>query len=366
MMRTAIIPILAATTMCLSAAAEVRVQDIARLQGQRTNKLQGYGLVVGLAGTGDGAKNAGTLRALMAMHRRYQQPVLDVNELKNNNTVALVAVEVTIPEYGAREGQSLDIVVSCLGTAKSLEGGQLLTTPLQEATLSIPDILALAGGKIEITDKNAPTRGIVRQGATLEEDFLYNFIDGQYLTLVLDDSRAGFPMAQMVARAINHEVANPAAGGVVERDAHGQLVVDEEIAIAVGPKNVRVRIPSYELARPAGFISRVMQTPLFVLPHAPARVVINRATKNISFTGSVTISPTILQLPNVGTVTIGNEAAASQPATDDAARQKAAEVEFQQLLDTLSKVRLTPQQMVEAVEHLHRTGTLHAQLIYTE
>ena len=129
----------------------VRVQDVARLQGQRTNKLMGYGLVVGLNGTGDGEKYASTMRALMSLHRRYAAPVLSEEDLKGNNSVAIVAVEVTIPEYGAREGETLDVVVSVVGRAKSLGGGQLLTTPLQFAMFDPQDpstqqIFALAGG----------------------------------------------------------------------------------------------------------------------------------------------------------------------------------------------------------------------------
>ncbi|MBU0640602.1 MAG: flagellar basal body P-ring protein FlgI [Planctomycetes bacterium] len=351
----------------LTVSAEVRVQDIARLQGQRTNKLMGYGLVVGLNGTGDGGKSANAMRALMALHRRYEQPVLDVAELRANDTVALVAVEVTIPEHGAREGQTLDVVVSALGNAKSLAGGQLLTTPLQDATLTVLDILAFAGGGVALPDSENQRRGIIRRGATLEQDFYYSFIDGEYITLVLPDEQAGFPLARMVARAINHELSSPAEGGAGERGEMGLLVVESAPAEALGPKNVRVRIPRFELARPANFISRVLQTPLFMLPEQPARVVINRTTKNISFTGTVTISPTVLQIPGLGTVSVGGAGGQSGGAgvvgLDTA---QAGGVEFQELLATLSKIKLTQQQMVEAVEHLHQTGTLHAQLVYTE
>jgi len=356
----------------VAATAEVRVQDIARLQGQRTNKLMGYGLVIGLDGTGDGGKALTTMRSLMALHERYHQPVLDPAELKAGKNVARAFVEVTIPEFGAREGQTLDVVVSSVGEADSLKGGQLLTTPLQYAMFDSEDpstqvIFALAGGRVDMPDPDIPTRGIIRNGATLEEDFFHSFIQDGCITLVLNDEQAGFPLAHVVARAINHELGNPQTGGLAERDQPGVLVVQQHSAVALGPKNVRVRIPSYELTRPSNFISRVLQTPLFMMPKQPARVVINRTTKNISFTGAVTISPTVLQIPGLGTVTIASGGATAPPAgvigldTD-----KVAGVEFQELLDTFTRIRLSPQQMVEAVEHLLRTGTLHAQLIYTE
>lgn len=346
------------------AAADMRVQDVAKLQGQRTNKLFGFGLVVGLKGTGDGAKSPSTLRALQALHRVYHQPVLDVKELEANNNVAIVAVEVTIPEFGAREGQTLDVTVSALGTAKSLAGGQLLTTPLQEATLALPDVLALAGGRIDSPDKEHATRGVIRNGATLEQDFFYNFLDGEYVWLVLDDAKAGFQWAQVVARSLNHALAD-ADQIAAEENARGRVVVQQELALAVGPKNVRVRIPPHESARPARFIDRVLQTPLFMPPSLPARVVINRQTRQITFTGSVTIAPTVLQIPGLGTVAIGGskDAATGVIGIDT---EKTAGVEFQELLSTLSKLQLSPEQMVAAVEHLHRTGTLNAQLIYAE
>lgn len=350
--------ILAALSM--HARADVRVQDIAKLKGQRTNKLQGFGLVVGLSGTGDGGKYVNTMRALAAIHRRYQNPVVEMADLKANSNVALVAVEATIPEHGAREGEAVDLVVTAIGPAKSLAGGQLLTTPLQEATLTLLDVFALAAGKVELTDAENPTRGIIRRGAVLEQDFPYSFIHEGGITLVLDDTHASFPFAQMVARAINHEVAGPGINATSEGSSE-----PADLATAIGPKNVRVQIPEYERARPAGFISRVLQTSLFALPEQPARVLINRTTKNIAFTGTVTISPTILQIPGLGTLSIGGGATASAAAAGLDA-QSAGGVEFQELLTTLAAVKLPPQQLVEAIEHLHRTGTLHAELIYTE
>jgi len=347
------------------AAAEVRVQDIARLQGQRTNKLMGYGLVVGLDGTGDGGKNGHTLRSLMALHRRFHQPVLGPDELKNTNNVALVAVEATIPEHGAREGEALDVVVTAF-SAQSLKGGQLLTTPLQFALFDENDpatqeILALAGGRVDLPDAANPKRGVIRGGCTLEADFFYNFIVDGCVTLVLDDEHAGFPWAQLVARAVNHELSNPAEGEAVE-PVRGRRVVAAPAAEVIGPKSVRVRIPSYELAHPARFISQVLQAHVFMTPQQQARVCINRTTGNISFTGTVTISPTVLQIPGLGTVAIGvgPDGTASPGQRSDQA------VTFQELINTLSKLQLAPEQLVAAIEHLHRTGTLHAQLAYTE
>lgn len=346
--------------------AQIRVQDIARLQGQRTNRMFGFGLVVGLNGTGDGSKSASTLRALQKLHRVYHQPVFDVDELKANNNVAIVSVEVLIPEFGAREGERLDVVVSALGPSTSLAGGQLLTTPLQEATLSLQDILALAGGRIDLSDKEQPTRGLIRGGATLERDFFYSFIDGDRIWLVLDDSHAGFQWAQVVARSINHALGNPAGMEPTDPGA-GRVVARSEFAIAVGPKNVSVKIAPYELPRPAAFIDRVLQTPLFMPPKQAARVVINRKTNQITMTGTVTISPTVLQIPGLGAISVGTgNAPAPSGVLGLNTDSNGGGVEFKALLNTLGKLQLPPEKLVQAVEHLYRTGTLNAQLVYTE
>jgi len=357
-------------------AGEVRVQDVARLQGQRTNKLMGYGLVVGLAGTGDGEKYAATMRALMRLHQRFHAPAVSDADLKGNRSVALVVVEATIPEYGARSGQSVDVVVSVLGAAKGLKGGQLLSTPLQYALFDENDpatqvIYAIAQGPLEVPDEKNPTRAIIRGGATLEEDCIYSFIADGAITLVLDDSHAGWAWAHMLARAVNHELAAPAGVG---RAADASA---EEPAVALGPKEVRVRIPTYEWDQPAGFVSRVLQTPLFMLPPQPARVIINRTTRNISFTGAVTVSPTVLQLPGLGSIVVGRPAApdgapgdrtapaaGSPPPAPAAGSGRGEVVGFAELLEALAAIKASPTQMVDAVEHLHKTGSLHAQLQY--
>lgn len=361
----------AALLLATTAAAQVRVQDVATLQGQRTNRLLGVGLVVGLNGTGDSPKYAGARRALMSLHRKFEQPVLTVDDLRTANSVALVTVEADIPEFGAREGQTVDVVVSVLGDAKSIEGGQLLLTPLQDATLTVPDILALAGGRVDLPNPKNPKRGVIRAGATLEEHFVYTFIESNVITLVLNDSQAGYPMAHLIASAINQELASPVASGRAPGFAE-ERGDDQDFAVATGPKSVSVRIPDYELMRPARFLSQVLQTELFVMPQQAARVVVNRTTKSIAVTGNVTISPTVLQIPGVGTVNVGGGgnggAGAGNGGGDVVALDtgKVGGVKLQDLMTSLSQLRLTGDQLITAIEQLHRTGTLHAQLLYTE
>jgi flagellar P-ring protein precursor FlgI len=343
----------------LQAVADTRVQDIARLQGQRTNRITGFGLVVGLNGTGDGEKYLPTMRALMRLHQRFHQPILMPDDIKGNQSVALVMVTAEIPEYGAREGQTIDVTVSVIGSASSLVGGQLLITPLQYAMFNEEDpstqgIWALAGGQVFLPNTEIPTRAVIRQGATIERDYYHWFIQDGAITLVLDDTHATIPWAHSLARALNHELSNPAL-----QDSSTGAAAGPQPALALDGKNVRVKIPDYELKDPAGFISRVLQTRLFMLPEQEAKVTINRTTKHVAFTGNVTISPTVLQIPGMGTVLIGK----SNPNAADGQNEIDA-VQFKDLLATLSAISVTPDQLINAVEHLHRTGALHAQLRY--
>jgi len=185
----------------------------------------------------------------------------------------------------------------------------------------------------------------------------------------------------MIARAINHEhsgalTLRPGAGG------EGTDAGSADVAVAADPRNVIVVIPGYERSNPAAFISRVLQTPLFMLPQQQARVTINRATKTVSFTGSVRVSPTTLAVPGLGNVTIGRSesagrngaaaepagrptpAAAAAPAAGSTARPASAAVEFSEFLAALSGVKASPDQIIAAIESLQRSGSLHAQVQY--
>lgn len=362
-MRVVLLAVL--VSLAASASADVRVQDVARLVGQRPNKLTGWGLVVGLDNSGDGAKSPATMRALAELHRVYHSPIIDVNELKANNNVAIVMVEVTIPEFGAREGQTLDVQVSAVGPAKSIRGGRLLTTPLQDPLLLSQDILALASGRVEITDAKNTKNGVIKNGCTLEADMDYSFVENGAITLVLDESKAGYPWAQVVARAIDHELST-AAQTRNSPNATTRIVTGAEFAEAIDARTIRVRIPAAEAPRPAGFISRVLQAVVFETPKQAARVVINRATNEVSFTGAVTIAPTVLHLPGLGTVAVGGAGKSAAASVVGVTTEKDGTVGFQELINTLSKLQMPPDQIVHAVEHLHRTGTLNATLSYVE
>ena len=136
-----------------------RIGDVTHLQGRRVNKLTGLGLVTGLKGTGDGGDFAPAIRPLAAFLREMSDPIFTMDELKGAKNVAVVALEVQLPDNGVREGDTLDVQVTAIGAAKSLAGGRLLPSPLQGPAKDVKLIFAFASGPIHLTDSEMPTVG---------------------------------------------------------------------------------------------------------------------------------------------------------------------------------------------------------------
>ena len=133
-----------------------RVGDVTRVKGQGENRLTGYGLVTGLNGTGDGADNVTAMRSLAAAMKRHGIPVESIDDLAGTKNVAVVQLEAVIPESGGREGDLLDVTVTALA-AKSLVGGQLLSTALLYQDPTVEGLFALASGPIAAREE-MPTR----------------------------------------------------------------------------------------------------------------------------------------------------------------------------------------------------------------
>lgn len=357
-------------------AQALRVQDVARLGGTHANRFAGFGLVVGLPGTGDGNGNVQTQRALAALHGRYEQNVLDAAALDASN-VALVKVEVTAPDAGWRRGDRADVVVSALG-ASSLAGGQLLMTPMQVAPLPLNPTQAqsavwcVAGGRIDLPQAETPTRGVIIDGATFEMSMYYQFVEGGAFELVIDEAQSSFGMADVVAGAINARLQIPTAGSQLQRDASGRPVQQPEYALAIDPRTVRVEIPAWERPYAPKFIARVMDTELFELPSQQARVTINRTQGQIVATGPALVVPTVIQVPGYGTLTIeaprevtpAEGGATSAP--EDAPAQRQLGTPLSSVLEQLETLNLPPERMVRVVEDLHASGALKARLAYTQ
>ena len=332
------------------------IADVTHLKGRRQNHLMGYGLVVGLSGTGDGGKYAASIRQLQAMLERFAVPVTQA-ELADTKNVAIVWVEATLPENGVREGDAVDVQVSSVGSAKSLVGGRLVSTPLQGPGLD--RIFAFAGGPVRVTDPKHKTVGTILKGAIMEEDVIHNYIsDTGQITLVLEDVHASHALAAVIAQSINEDQSEV---GQVRR-----------VARAVGPKNVVVQIPPEFGDNPAEFIGRVENLELLI-PQNEGRVVINRRTQTIAIGAGVEIGPAIIAH---GGMTIRTTAPPIKPtAQNPVVKEKHAVsigsqrrdgAKLRELVDKLNQLNVPAKDIIEIIENLYRTGKIRGKLVYQE
>lgn len=339
------------------AALATRVSDVSHLKGARTNRLVGIGLVTALNGKGDGGKFAAAIRPLAQMLASFSNPVA-AEELKDARNVAIVNIEVVLPEHGVREGDALDVQVTAIGAAKSLVGGRLFLSPLQGPSKADRRVYALAGGPLESPDPKNPTRAIVRQGATMERDVVHYYIAADAVTLVISDVHAGWPMASAIATIVNEDQAEAMDG--------------ELIARAVDPKNVVVLIPPGERSDPAAFIARIQSLEL-LMPAGDARIVINRTRGTIVVTGDVEIAPVwfsqngmtiqTVQPPPQGTPEAPLLDETNVAALDTTGKSPA---RLKDLVAALNRLKVPAERMIDLVETMHRTGRIHGRLIYED
>ncbi len=254
------------------AHASSRIKDIIDFEGVRDNMLVGYGLVVGLTGTGDDLTNSAfTKQSLVAMLERLGINTRDVT-LKTKN-VAAVMVTATLPSF-SRQGTRIDVSVSSLGDSSSLQGGTLLVTPVIGADGEVYAVaqgqVAVGGfkaaGKAASVTKNVPTSGRIANGAIVEREMKFDMKTLQTIRLSLRNP--DLTTARRVATAINRFLSAPAAtttdpstislnvpvkypGGVVglltdveqirvEPDQMARVVIDEQNGVIVIGENVRI------------------------------------------------------------------------------------------------------------------------------
>lgn len=373
MKRTVLQTCLTLTTVVAAAQPPVvRVGDVTRLQGQGANVLIGYGLVTGLSGTGDGGKFLPTMQALASTMQRFGAQIESLKELEAAKNVAVVMLETRIPAQGAREGDALDVRVTAVA-AKSLEGGQLLPTPLIYHDRSVEGLFGFAQGKIALEGMQK-TSGVVHGGARMERDVFMNVVtsgaefrangfmspwidaDKLYLTLVLDDTHAGWSMAAAISQALDKELT---------------LSADtDRVALALDSKNVAVLLPEHQRNDPAAWIRDVQRAPI-LMESNEARITINRGTGTIVVTGDTRMSPVVVSQAGM-TVTVINpdaEAPAARPRVEkvdfvpiDVERDRTANV--RDLLEALNRLKVPFAERVSILEEIHRAGKLHARLLY--
>jgi flagellar P-ring protein precursor FlgI len=279
----------------VACAASVRLKDIVDFEGARDNLLVGYGLVVGLNGTGDDlTRSIFTRESLIGMLERLGINARDTN-LRSKN-VAAVMVTATMPSF-ARQGTRLDIGVSTVGDSKDLQGGTLVVTPLLGAD---GEVYAVAQGEVTVAGfqargqgasitKGVPTAGRIANGAIIEREIQFDMRTMPYMTIALRNP--DFTTADAVASAIDEKLG-------------------QHLAAALDPGTVRLSIPEYRRNDIVGFVRSIEQ--IRIEPDQTARVVINEADGVIVMGENVRIS-TVAVAQGSLTVRITETPEVSQP-----------------------------------------------------
>ena len=355
-----------ATALGLAAPAQaVRLKEIAAVQGVRSNQLSGYGLVVGLDGTGD--QTTQMPFTAQAMSNYLQQagislpPGTTAPQLKN---VATVVITAQLPAF-AQPGQMIDVAVSSIGNAKSLKGGTLIATPLRGAD---GEIYALAQGNVVVGGAGASaggskvqinhlSAGRIPDGAQVERAVPTPLHDSDTITLGLNAS--DFQAARKVALAIN------ARSG-------------PDTAVALDGRTVQVRAPQDPGAR-VNFIAELEELQLPDSTPA-AKVVINARTGSIVLNQAVTLGPCAIAHGNLS-ITISTTPVISQPSplsrgvtvvaqkSDIAIQQDGGKVmqvpaspQLADVVRALNTLGATPQDLLAILQAIKAAGALNAEL----
>ncbi len=346
-------------------AASVRLKDIVDIEGVRDNQLIGYGLVVGLEGTGDTLNNSPfTKQSIEAMLERLGVNTRD-QSVKTAN-VAAVMVTANLPSF-ARVGGRIDVRVSSLGDAKSLSGGTLLVTPLMGADGEVYAVaqgpVAIGGffasGNAETVSKNTPTTGRIANGAIVERETGFEFAMLKRFKMSLRNP--DMTTARRVARTINTYLGNPAAK-------------------ALDPSTVQVSVPDERSKDLVGFFADIEQ--LRVTTDAPARVVIDEKNGIIVMGEAVRVDTVAIAQGNL-TIRVTETPQVSQPnplsqtgqtAVVDRTNVQVEEgkdkrltvlnrgVSLQELVDGLNALGIGPRDMISILQTIKAAGALQAEI----
>lgn len=338
--------------------AQTRIKDISRISGADSKQVIGYGLVVGLQGTGDSPASQATIQSINNMLEHFGLTVPE-NRIRPNN-VAAVMVTAVLPPF-AKPGSSFDVIVSSVGDARSLEGGVLLMTPMigqdnrKYGTAQGP--VSFGGfneeGKNARIRKNYTNVGRIPNGAVVEnENFSQVIVDGELRIQLFSPD---FTTAERIAEAINQ-------------------AYDIRIAIAENAANVTVIVPDVVITESnlVGFISNIEN--LAVIPQQNARVVINERTGTIIAGGNVRINEVAIAHGNlVIKVQSNREELSAGPFTleterTDISAQETSRVflmqsaTVQELAQALNAIKVSPRDMISIFQSLKESGALHAEL----
>ncbi|HAV42742.1 TPA: flagellar biosynthesis protein FlgA [bacterium] len=331
------------------AQPEVRVKDIARVVGVRSNQLVGYGLIVGLDGSGDSDKTLFTMQSVVSMMEKLGVTV-DRAKLKVKN-VAAVVVTAELPPF-ARAGDKIDITVSSLGDADSLEGGILLQTPLLAANSQVYAVaqgtVSLGGSNVNLMGglRNYPTVGRIPQGAIVEREITSPILDEDKKSLSLALNRPDFTTISRLVKVINTKFT-PATSKAMDASL------------------IKVEIPREFKDDVIGFVASLEE--LTLTPDRKIRVIINERTGTIVAGGDATISKVAvshgsLSLKVFEKVKIpGREARIEEKGERTVIMQETATVD--NVVKALNVIGATPRDIIAIIQAIDAAGALHAELV---
>ncbi len=350
----------------LAPAHAIRIKEVAAVQGVRSNQLTGYGLVVGLDGTGDQTTQMPYTTQSVANYLQQlgvTLPAATASQLQLKN-VAAVIVTTTLPAF-AQPGQLLDINVSSMGNSKSLKGGTLIATPLRGADGQIYALAqgnliiagagaSAAGSKVQINHLSA---GRVPNGAQVERSVPTSLNDGDSVSLGLNS--ADFETARRVAAVINQTLGSGLARALDGRTVQVQAPIDA---------NARVN-----------FIAQLEELTL-EQPAPAARVVINARTGSVVLNQAVTLGPCAIAHGNLS-ITISSQPIISQPQPFSSGKTvvtEQASIQIKQepgiliqvpksplladVVRALNALGATPQDLLAILQAIKASGALNAEL----
>lgn len=347
-----------------NAWAGPRIKDVADFEGVRENQLVGYGLVVGLAGTGDSLRNSPfTRQSLAAMLERLGVNASNGN--LNTRNVAAVMVTANLPPF-ASQGSRIDVTVSALGDARSLAGGQLLVTPLMGAD---QQVYAVAQGPLAIggfsasgssgssVTRGVPTAGRIASGALVERETTFDIANAPELRLALRNP--DFTTAQRIAATINATVGGDAAR-------------------ATNPGTIALRRPADFAGDMVALVGRIEN--LEVEVDTPARIVIDESSGIVVMGENVKVSTVAIAQGNL-TISIQEDPFVSQPAPFSRGETTVVPsstvsveeeegglvmvpggVELRQLVNGLNALGVTPRDMISILQALKAAGAIQAEI----
>ena len=351
--------------MAPSALGASRIKDIADVEGVRDNQLVGYGLVVGLQGTGDSLRNCPfTKQSLIAMLERLGTNARDGNA--NGKNVAAVMVTANLPPFGT-QGARVDVAVSALCDTKSLAGGQLLATPLQGAD---QQVYAVAQGPVSIAGfsaegqsgssvtKGVPTAARIASGGLIERELHFDLADQPELRLSLRNP--DFTTAQRVAGVINSEMGP----GVARATNPGTVVLSRAASHSPDMMTLLTTVERLE-----------------VEPDSAARIVIDETSGVIVMGEDVKVS-TVAIAQGALTITISEQPTVSQPAplskTGETVVVPQSDINvnevkgglamvkggvpLRQLVDGLNALGVGPRDMISILQALKTSGAIQADI----